>query len=231
MRGISKTMWELEKRLERWRACVCVCVNLQLIRSTSCSQAEFISTVCSFFTGIIHSHFSSWSFTIQFNVRLLHSIFRLVLNLQLLKFELSDSVSQGLWRWLYIYYVLSGEKQDTVTGVWEERERERERERVLTAHVSLPFWLMSYTWPSVCVCVCVCIKCITSSKKNNQRMLKASENVWLNMSNILFVRCLEIWQNVFSWLACRRCWSHSLCPLRLYGKNLRAKTDQMSHIQ
>ncbi len=51
---------------------VCVCVNLQLIRSTSCSQAEFISTVCSFFTGIIHSHFSSWSFTIQFNVRLLH---------------------------------------------------------------------------------------------------------------------------------------------------------------
>ncbi len=64
---------------------VCVCVNLQLIRSTSCSQAEFISTVCSFFTGIIHSHFSSWSFTIQFNVRLLHSIFRLVLNLQLFK--------------------------------------------------------------------------------------------------------------------------------------------------
>lgn len=42
MRGISKTMWELEKRL--WRNGECVCESLQLIGSTTCSQAEFIPT-------------------------------------------------------------------------------------------------------------------------------------------------------------------------------------------
>ncbi len=166
---------------------VCVCVKLQLIRSTSCSQAEFISTVCSFFTGIIHSHFSSWSFTIQFNVRLLHSIFRLVLNLQLFKVWAQWQCAQGLWRWLYIYYVLSGEKQDTVTGVWEERERERERESANSPRLSALLTDELHVAKRVCVCVCVCV-CVLNAllhpRRTIREWLKASENVWLNMSNV-----------------------------------------------
>lgn len=153
-------------------ASVCVCVNLQLIRSTSCSQAEFISTVCSFFTGIIHSHISSWSFTIWFNIRLLHSIFRLALNLQLFK------------AWAQWQCARGGCGDDCASTMcsavrnriqWQACGR---RERVLTAHASLPFWLMSCTWPSVCVCV---LNALLHPRRRIREWLKASENVWLNI--------------------------------------------------
>lgn len=104
-----------EETLERWR--VCVPERLQLIRSTSCSQAGFIPTARPFSTGIICSHSSNpslaldltWEFCTQFSGSLLIYSY--------LKPELG-----GVWRWLCVYYVLSSEKQDPVTGVWEERK-------------------------------------------------------------------------------------------------------------
>ncbi len=95
--------------------------------------------------------------------------------------------------------MLSGEKQDTVTGVWEERERERESAN----SPRLSALLTDELHVAKCVCVCVCIKCITSSKKNNQRMAEGFRKclaeyveysvraVPRDMAECLFMACLQ----------------------------------------
>ncbi len=203
--------------------CVCVCVNLQLIRSTSCSQAEFISTVCSFFTGIIHSHISSWSFTIWFNIRLLHSIFRLALNLQLFKAWAQWQCARGGVE--MIVHLLCAQQWETG---YSDRRVGGERESANSPRLSA----LLTDELHVAKRVCVCIKCITSSKKKNQRMAEGFRKClaeYIEYSGRAVP--LRYGRMSFHGLVAGAGWSHSLCPLRLYGKNLGARTDKMSRIQ
>lgn len=120
--------------------------------------------------------------------------------------------------------MLSSEKQNTVTGVWEERESANSPR--------LSALLTDELHVAKRVCVCVFIKCITSSKKNNQRMAEGFRKC---LPEYVEYSChavpLRYGRMSFHGLVAGAGWSHSLCPLRLYGKNLGARTDKMSHIQ
>lgn len=104
-----------------------VCESLQLIRSTSSSQAADLQYVPSFI-AIIILHFSNRSLyhiiRIGCIVSVLRTIFRLALNSLLFKVWAQWQCARGGVEMMCVYYVLSSEKQDTVTCVWEERERE-----------------------------------------------------------------------------------------------------------